>query len=149
MSAGKKFGHRPDRQLESRNLTLFDALTPEPSEISREYIISRPSLRAAMRLAQDVSGLEDKQLADGLGIDVAQWSRIKTGSGHFPTDKIDRFMELVGNDIPLIWLAHRRGYELKPLLSTLEQQLAAERAARLEAERELEIIKRFVRETRG
>jgi len=58
-------------------------------------------------------------------------------------------MELVGNDIPLIWLAHRRGYELKPLLSTLEQQLAAERAARLEAERELEIIKRFVRETRG
>jgi len=84
MSAGKKFGHRPDRQLESRNLTLFDDRTPEPSEISREYIISRPSLRAAMRLAQDVSGLEDKQLADGLGIDVAQWSRIKTGSGHFP-----------------------------------------------------------------
>lgn len=130
-------------------MPLFDGRHPERSEVSREYVISRPSLRAAMRLAQDVAGLEDKQLADGLDIDVAQWSRIKMGNGHFPTDKFVRLMELVNNDIPLVWLAHQRGYELKHLQSSLEQQLEAERAKRIEAERKYEIVEKFMKETRA
>lgn len=71
-----------------------------------------------------------------------------TVGAHFPHDKLADFMEIVGNDIPLRWLAHQRGHELRPLRSTLEQQNAELRAQIAEQQRQLEAIKAFVRETR-
>lgn len=68
------------------------------------------------------------------------WTRILNGNGaHFPTDKLEQFMDLVGNEIPLQWLAHRRGKGLVLLLSEAERLLQAEkeRASKLEDENRL------------
>lgn len=139
---------KPDRQEQSRNLQLFDGpAAAESGPVSRAQVVGQPNFRAALRLSQSVAGLEDKQVCDSLGIDAAQWSRIKTGNAHFPPERLVDFMRLCGNDIPLVWLAHQRGQELKPLRSTLEQQVDDLRAQLADRDRELDVIRRFVRET--
>lgn len=126
----------------------FGARQREAAPVSAALIVRQPTMLSALQLSQTVSGLDDKQIYSPLGVDHAQWSRIKTGGANFPVNQLCEFMRLTGNHIPLVWLAHQMGYELRPLLSTLEQQLEAERGARQEAERELAIIKKFMRETR-
>jgi len=134
-----------DRQDESSTLPLFDGPSkPEQHEVSAEFIVSRPTLLHAMNFAQEVSGLEDKQVAGELGIDLGQWSRIKSGNAHFPTNKYPAFMRMTGNVIPLQWLANAMGYEVKPLLNDLERQLAQERAVRVEAERENKLMRELL-----
>jgi hypothetical protein len=48
-------------------------------------------------------------------------------------------MDLCGNDAPLEWLAHSRGYELRPLETETERllRLQFERADKLETENRL------------
>ena len=145
----KNFAPQADRQQESKTLPLFDGRSPERPEVSRDFIISRPSMTRAMKLAIDVSGLEDKQVAGALDIDLGQWSRIRTGNAWFPQDKLPAFMSLVGNDIPLIWLAHQRGYELRPLRSSLERENEDLKRQLAEKERDMEVIRQFVKQTRG
>jgi predicted XRE-type DNA-binding protein len=144
---GKKISYESDRQQESRTLPLFDGRQPERPEVSHDFIVTRSSMRKAIQLAIDVCGLEDKQIAGSLGIDVAQWSRIKTGNAWFPQDRLVEFMKLVGNDIPLIWLAHQRGYELRPLRSALERENLELRERVAQLERDQETIVEFVQRT--
>lgn len=139
-----------DRHDESRSLPLFPGPPkPEQHEVSDEFIHSRPTLLHALNFAQELSGLEDKQIAGELGIDLGQWSRIKSGNAHFPTNKYVAFMRLVGNDIPLVWLAHAMGYELKPLESDLERENARLRQELAQAIHDREVEREYARQMLG
>lgn len=83
--------------------------------VSLDVIYRQPDMLSAVRLAIQVSGIDEKQIFMPLGIAKAQWSRILSGQAHFPTNKYEQFMSLTGNEIPLIWLAFRRGKGLHDL----------------------------------
>lgn len=124
-------------------------LLPAPRiEVSLDVIRKQPSRTAAFRLAQEISGKQDKAIAADLEIDPGQWSRIKSGQAHFPLDKEIQFYDLVGNEVPLIWLADRRGYDLVRRESDLERENRSlrEQLAREQAEREA--IVRFLKEAK-
>lgn len=118
-------------------------------DVSDEVIAQLKSMRAAIDLSQKVAGLDDKEMAAALEIDPGQWSRIKSGQANFPTDKYELFFDACGNEIPLRWLARRRGQGLHRLLSEVEEELIETKAERDAARAELATIKQFVRETRG
>jgi len=103
-------------------------------------IHAQPTMSAAVKLAANVSGLEEKEIYLPLKIDAGHWTRILNGQAHFPIDKLCEFMELVGNEVPLAWLAHRRGKGLHMLQSEAERQLEQERDARVEAEKKVELL---------
>lgn len=152
MGVLKKFPRESDRQIEAIDLPQFSlplGRKAKPQEVSDSVVAAQPSKLAALMLCCAASGLEDKEIYGPLDIGPAQWSRIRNGDAYFPNNKEHQLMDLCANEIPLRWDALRRNKELKPLRSELEQQLEDERAARLEAERELATIKQFVRDTRA
>lgn len=153
MTAPRFFAKQNDPQqvgTESPAVVQLDFLpTKRPCRpVEKAYVLSLPSFRRALRYALSLADLEPKQVYDPLGMDKATWSRIENGQQAFPPEKLHQLAELTGNDAPLIWLAHSRGYELRPLRSELQEQLEAERARADELERRLEIITKFVRSTR-
>lgn len=101
-------------------------------------MIAQPTLLAAVKLAISVAGFEsDKEVYGALGIDAGHWSRIHRGEAHFPIDKLSALMDLCGNEAPLLWLTHNRGYDIASLRKRetemerrcreLQEQLDAER----------------------
>jgi transcriptional regulator with XRE-family HTH domain len=111
-----------------------------PAEIDLESVRRQPSMTRSIVLAADLAGFRnDKDLARKLGMDPATWARIKSGEGHFPQDKYELLFDEFGNEVPLIWLADRRGYVLTPKESELERRLRLERerGEKLEAENRL------------
>ncbi len=117
-------------------------------DVSDEVIKKIPDFKAALKFCKDISGLNDQQISDRLKIDPGQWSRMWSGTAHFPPEKIPCLMDLCGNWVPLRWLAMHYGQELKPLKSTLEIENEALRVALEAKEQEMEAIKKFVRETK-
>lgn len=78
-------------------------------------VAKQSSMSKALALCQTLSGLDDAQFYGSNGIvkDQAQWSRIMGPSKHnFPHDKLNVFMDIAGNETPLLWLAYSRGYDL-------------------------------------
>ena len=137
--------------MKSQEVTQLDAFAPPgaaPAVVSDDLIRSQPTFTAAIALAQIVAGLDDKQLYGPLGVDHAQWSRIRGGSANFPPNKLVDFMSLVGNNIPLQWLAFKRGFDLRPLRSDLERRVAELELKLQLAHRDKELIVRCLQETR-
>jgi hypothetical protein len=137
--------------MASNNLRVVDgqgelALTraPQQAVVADEVVRAQPSFKAALRLAANVSGLEEKEIYIPLKIDASHWTRIMNGQAHFPDDKLEAFMDLVGNEIPLQWLAHRRGKGLHMLLTEAERLLYAERSARERVEAENKLLRDLV-----
>ena len=113
----------------------------EPIELS--VITRQPDQMAAVRLCIQVSGLDEKNVCMTLGIDAGHWTRIMKGDAHFPLNKLNALMDLCANDIPLIWQAHSRGFELKPLKSTIEQRMEALRQENDALKSELETLAKY------
>lgn len=117
------------------------SIKPVMQEVDAATVARQPTFTGAILLAQTLSGIEDKELCGKGGVinDTATWSRIKGGSNFFPQDNLCRFMDAVGNEAPLIWLANRRGYALIPLETEMERRLRAEqeKADKLEQENAL------------
>lgn len=87
-------------------------LTRAPQAVDPALVIAQPSLLAAIKLCISLGGFEaDKQVYGALDIDAGHWSRIHRGEAHFPVDKLPALMDLCGNEAPLIWLTHARGYD--------------------------------------
>ena len=106
----------------------------KPQPVGEEVVFAQSTFSAAIRLAANVSGMDEKQIYRELDIDPGHWTRILNGDAHFPVDKLERFMDLVANEIPLQWLAHQRGKGLVLLesestrrLREAEEALAKER----------------------
>jgi hypothetical protein len=129
------------------------AARPNPKRLDYtiEQVRACPNEVAAIDLACRCSGLLDKQIADDLGMDEGNWSKLRRGQrGFMPGDRI-HFMRVVGNEILRQWEEESLGYDSTTLRihsSELEQQLEAERARSAELERQLEVITNFVRSTR-
>jgi hypothetical protein len=103
-------------------------------EVPLTMILQRKTLLGAINLCIELSGLEAKEIYLPLGIDAGHFTNLRKGQGHFPTDKISDLMDLCGNEVPLVWQAHQRGYglvvlksEAERLLELAQHELAAER----------------------
>lgn len=105
-------------------------------ELARSIKSWSQILRTAMRLG-DVT---DNSMQIQLGIDKGNFSRIVSGQANFPVDKLVLFCEIVGNDLPIHWIAYQRGYELRFIPKILEEQLEKERAAKEEALKKIAIL---------
>jgi hypothetical protein len=100
----------PRNQLE-----LLPSAQPHVEPITPELIQSikrRPTFLAAWNFAVDFSALEDKQVYGQLDIDGSHWSKIRSGRAFPPADeRFNRFLDVVRNEIPLVWWAEARGYD--------------------------------------
>lgn len=142
MSTVSRIAPIPDRQPSSKSSTAavsrqIPLVTHgDPIDVDPALVHRQPSLLAAIQLCMQAAGIADKEACIELGIDPAHWSRMVSGSAHFPLHLLGPLMDLAGNEAPLEWLAHSRGYELQPLESELERQIREEqeRNARLDAE---------------
>ena len=98
-----------------KQLDLLPAAQAHSEPITPELIRSirkRPTFLAAWNFAADFSALEDKQIYQPLGIDSSHWSKIRAGRGYPPADeRFGRFLDIVQNEIPLVWLVESRGYD--------------------------------------
>jgi hypothetical protein len=78
-------------------------------------VIRKPTILKAIEYGQECAGLAEKQVYDHLGWKKEVWSRIFTADtknpAFFDARRLVPFMDLCGNDAPLIWLAHKRGYD--------------------------------------
>lgn len=113
---------------------------PPMQAIDPALIAKQPTMTKALVLCQTMSGLDDKFFIgpDGIVKDAGQWSRVMSAGQHnFPQDKLNLFMDTAGNEAPLLWLLHSRGYDLNSLrhcetrtereLREANEALAAER----------------------
>lgn len=134
--------------MQSNHLTQVE-LPLKPLDF--QVVRNQQSLCAAVALCAAVSGKKDKQIYSALDIDAGHWSRIRKGDAHFPLDKLSTLMDICGNEAPVLWLVHQRGYDVDSLRrrqTETERQLETERAARVAAEQKLEVFKELLRETR-
>lgn len=123
-----------------------------PSEVSPKEVAREQSLGGAIDLCAKAGGYAlDKTLQLQLGVDKAQFSRWQSGQEGIVWPKLERLMDVCGNDAPLLWMLHRRGYDLTSLRrreTETEKRLreAEERIRQLEHEREVTI--RVLRDVR-
>jgi hypothetical protein len=100
-----------------------------PSEIARER-----SLGDAISLCVKAGGKEPKELQIEFKWDKGQWSRWESGDEGIKWQKLVQIMDFCGNDAPLLWMLHARGYELT---SVKKRETEWERRARIAEERAL------------
>lgn len=116
--------------------------------VDKAYALAMPTLRRAIRYSVSLADLDPKQVYGPLDMDKAIWSRIENGGMSFPADRLNALAQLTGNAAPLMWLAQEQGFDLRPLRSELQERLEAAEARAVAAEHELEVVKRFFRDTK-
>lgn len=122
-----------------------------PSEVSPQEVAREQTLGGAINLCAKAAGLTPKEVQDGLKADRAQFSRWTDDKEGILWPRLVALMDLCGNDAPLFWMLHTRGYDLSSLrrLETeteRENRLLREQLAQERAEREVE--RRLFRELR-
>jgi plasmid maintenance system antidote protein VapI len=123
-----------------------------PSNVTPQEIAREPTLGGAINLCAKAAGLTPKEVQDGLKADRAQYSRWTDDKEGIVWSKVVGLMDLCGNDAPLLWMLHQRGYDLGSLRkreteTERENRLLRERIQQLEHEREVE--RRLFRELRS
>lgn len=123
-----------------------------PTQISIRELTREKTLGAAISLCAKAAGYEPKEVCDLLKMDKAQWSRWESGAEGVSWPKFVALMDKCGNDAPLLWMLHSRGYDVSTLHkreTEIERELrqAKEEIARLKAEREITV--RVLREVRA
>jgi plasmid maintenance system antidote protein VapI len=86
-----------------------------PVEVRPEEVMRKQSLGAAIDLCMELVDKQEKQLQAELGVDKGQFSRWKSGQEGIIWAKFARLMDTCGNDAPLLWMLHQRGYDLYSL----------------------------------
>lgn len=123
-----------------------------PTEVTPSEIARETTLGGAIGLCAKVAGLEPKAVQTELKTDKAQFSRWLDDKEGIVWEKLSRLMDLCGNDAPLLWMLHTRGYEVTSLRkreSSIEREnrLLKEQLAKVEHEREVE--RRLFRDLRA
>lgn len=143
----KKFSPDRDRQQESTRLSQVALPLAEPVDFS---VIQRlPDFWSAIELCIRAAGKDPKAAYVELGIDKGQWSRIANGQAHFPHNKLLGLMDEMGNDIPLQWLAYRRGKGLHLLESEQQRLLRAKDEEIADLRKQVEWTTRLVQGRTG
>lgn len=84
-----------------------------PSFVRPEEIARKDSLGKAMELGAEAGGYSfDKRLLSLLGADKGQASRWLSGTEGIIWPRLSAFMDVVGNDVPVLWMMHQRGYDI-------------------------------------
>lgn len=86
-----------------------------PSEVTGQEVMRERDLGGAISLCAKAAGLEAKQVQDMLKADKAQFSRWLSGAEGIVWSKFTALMDVCGNDAPLLWMMHARGYDLTSL----------------------------------
>jgi len=124
-----------------------------PVEVRPEEVMRKRTLGDAIELCADLSMFDsDKKLIDELGGDKAQFSRWKSGQEGIVWTKFVKLMDVCGNDAPLLWMLHQRGYDLYSLRrqeTELERELRATREELAQERAEREIERRLFRDIRS
>lgn len=96
-----------------------------PVEVSPEEIARKQTLGAAIELCMELAGFDLDKEVPIKGLDKAQFSRWKSGTEGIKWEKFETLMDGCGNDAPVLWMLHRRGYDLntiRRLESTVERE---------------------------
>ncbi|MCQ4165118.1 hypothetical protein [Tahibacter harae] len=107
-------------------------------KVSVDEIARKRSFGDAIGLAAEIAGFDfDKQESANACMDKGQWSRIKSGQEGIKWERLSLFLDRVGNDVPLLWMLHMRGYDISTVrkresenerrIRELEEKLEAER----------------------
>lgn len=102
-----------------------------PSDVTQQEILREKTLGGAIDLCAKAAGLVPKQVQDGLKSDKAQYSRWVKNEEGINWDKFVALMDLCGNDAPLLWMLHDRGYDIS---SVRRRESETERLLRLARE---------------
>lgn len=104
-----------------------------------ELIRSKKTAGAAITLACDSSGLDDKEIYLALEIDAGYFSNIKKGKATLQSDLLKDFCKVVGNTVYPEWLAYQVGCTLVMIKTEAERRAeeAENRARAAEAENKL------------
>ena len=87
-----------------------------PVEVRPEEVERKHTLGGAIELCAELGGYTlDKQLQQELGVDKAQFSRWHSGTEGVQWSKFVQLMDKCGNDAPVLWMLHQRGYDLHSL----------------------------------
>lgn len=114
---------------------------PPMQSVDYAALVKQTNMTAALNLCQTISGKQDKAFVGPGGVvgSQAQWSRIlnEAGAHFFPHDKLNLYMDVAGNEAPLLWLLHSRGYDIRSLRKreTETEQLLREAREALATER--------------
>lgn len=97
-------------------------MTVQPSLINPmvplDEIVRKPTLGKALEYCAELAGYGyDKQLESALSkhgthVDKTQLSRWQQGSEGVKWEKLKSLMDVCGNDAPVLWMLHDRGYDL-------------------------------------
>lgn len=114
-----------------------------PVEVTAQEVSREATLGGAISLCAKAAGLAPKEVQDALRTDKAQFSRWTDDKEGITWAKLAALMDVCGNDAPLLWMLHARGYEigsLRRLETEIEKQLrmVREELARERQERQVE-----------
>ncbi len=120
-----------------------------PSDVTVQEVARERTFGGAIALCAKAAGLEAKQVTDavrtseGKAVDKAAWSRWVNDNEGVEWPKLVQIMDKCGNDAPLFWMLHTRGYDLSSLRkreseTERELRIAREDLAREREERAVE-----------
>lgn len=108
-------------------------LTLQNSPVRPEEVARKQTLGSAIELCAELAGFTlDKELQQTLDVDKGQFSRWQSGQEGIKWDKFAALMDVCGNDAPVLWMLHQRGYDLHSLR---KRETETERKLRLAEER--------------
>lgn len=87
-----------------------------PFELNHSQIVIQEEFQDALQLCYRVAGYKvAKQITDAMGMNKSQTSCWFNGESAPKWPQLCRFMDICGNDAPLLWMLHQRGYDLNSL----------------------------------
>jgi hypothetical protein len=120
---------KTDTQINSSDLAQIGLKLQNRERVTVDIVaVSRlPTFSAAITYCVGISGFDRKEVYSEIGIDAATWSRIESGAAYFPMPKLEKLMDICGNEVPLMWLVNSRNYEwssLREKQTEMERKLA-------------------------
>ena len=97
-----------------------------PVEVPLPELMRKQTLGAAIEMCVELSGHPTKAVLSDLHVDKAQLSRWHSGAEGVVWPKLAALMDHCGNDAPVLWQLHQRGYDLHSVRrreSELERQV--------------------------
>ncbi|MGJ7508698.1 hypothetical protein [Variovorax sp. GT1P44] len=113
-----------------------------PVDPPRPEILRKRSLGAAIELCMEIGGKDPKEVTGDLKLDKAQLSRWLSGGEGVVWPKFEALMDYCGNDTPVLWMLHQRGFDLN---SVRKLETETERENRMLRE-EVIALRRVLRE---
>lgn len=101
-----------------------------PTDVAPHEVAREKTLGGAIDLCVKAASKEPKELQIVSRSDKAQWSRWVSGQEGIVWPKLTAVMDECGNDAPVLWMLHDRGYDLHSLRrreSELERELRVAR----------------------